>query len=163
MRLLLVRHAIAAPLGGKITRDAKRPLTKRGEERFRLVALALARLLPPPRAILTSPLLRARRTAELAAQAWGGLQPRIVAALTDGDWRAIRRTLSAYGENDTLVLVGHENWLSDLTARLLGGKSGRALRYRKGGLALIEIDPDESDHATLLWFIPPRVFRMLKR
>jgi len=158
--LLLVRYAIAAPLGGKVTRDADRRLTERGEERFRLVALALARLVPAPRAILTSPLVRARQTAEIAAQTFGGPRPKIVTALADGDWDGIRRALGAYRDEDTVVLVGHENWLSDWTARLLAGKSGRAFRYRKGGAALIESDRS-LDHAALLWFIPPRVFRML--
>jgi phosphohistidine phosphatase len=156
MRLLLVRHGIAAPLGGKVVRDESRPLTAQGRRHLRQVAAALVHLTAPPRAILTSPLLRARQTAEILAQAWGDLRPEIAPALAQGDIRDIRRALASFNNEDTIVLVGHENWISEFTAHLLGGNSGRAFRYRKGGVALLEID---AGRATLLWFLPPRVFR----
>jgi phosphohistidine phosphatase len=157
MRLLLVRHGIAAPLGGKVVRDASRPLTAQGRRRVRQVAAGLVRFAPRPRALLTSPLLRAHQTAELLAQAWGDLRPEIAPALAQGDIRDIRRTLAGFAEKDTIVLVGHENWISEFTAHLLGGNSGRTFRYRKGGVALVEI---AAGRATLLWFLPPRVFRL---
>jgi phosphohistidine phosphatase len=169
MYLLFIRHAIAAQLGGQVTRneardearDENRPLTTQGERRFRLVARALVRLLPRPKAILTSPLLRARQTAELAAEAWGNPTPVVVPALLDGDWPGIRRTLADYGDQDAVALIGHEDWMSALTARLLGSKSRKAFGYRKGGVALIELDNPETCRGTLHWFIPPRVFRKL--
>ena len=157
MRLLLVRHGIAAPLGGKVVRDERRPLTAQGRRHLRQVAAALVHLTAPPRAILTSPLLRARQTAEILAQAWGDLRPEIAPALAQGDIRDIRRALASFNNEDTIVLVGHENWISEFTAHLLGGNSGRAFRYRKGGVALLEID---AGRATLLWFLPPRGFRL---
>jgi phosphohistidine phosphatase len=158
MLLVLIRHAIAAPLGDSMASDAERPLTPRGEERFRRVAKALGQILPRPRAILTSPLLRARQTADLAARAWGGPRPQTRPALADGDWPGIRRALAGYQEGDTVVLVGHEDWLSDVTARLLGSSSGRGFRYRKGGLAAIEVDR-KAARGKLLWFLPPKVWR----
>lgn len=161
MRLLLIRHAIAAPLGGKLVRDADRPLTAQGQRRFRPVAAGLVRVAPRPRAILSSPLLRARQTAELAAQAWGELRPEILPALTKGDEGAIRRALAGFADTDTIVLVGHEPWLSRLTGRLLGSRSGRGFRFRKGGVALIEVHAGQPACGALLWFIPPRVFRYL--
>ena len=158
MRLLLIRHAIAAPLGGNVARDEDRPLTAQGRQRFRRVVAGLVRMVPCPHAILTSPLLRARQTAEIAAQAWGKLGPEVVPALTEGCAGRIRRALAKFAEQDTIVMVGHETWLSEITARLLGSSSGHSFRYRKGGVALIEVD-SELARATLLWFIPPRVFR----
>jgi phosphohistidine phosphatase len=158
MRLLLIRHAIAAPLATPSSRDDDRPLTPRGERRFRHVAEGLARLSPPPRAILTSPLLRARQTAELAAQAWGHPRPQILPALAAGDLRGIQRAMSAFDDDDTLVLVGHEGWISQWTARLLGARSGRGFRFRKGGVACIEVTPGAPHRGRLLWFLPPRMF-----
>lgn len=158
MRLLLIRHGIAAPLAAPRARDEDRPLTAQGERRFRHVAEGLARLSLPPRAILSSPLLRARQTAELAAQAWGRPRPQVVPALALGSPREVWRVLSAYKDDDTLVLVGHEGWISRFTARLLSAKSGRGLRYRKGGVALVEVAPGQPCRARLLWFLPPRVF-----
>jgi len=161
MRLLLVRHGIAAPLTAKITRDEQRPLTAQGLRRLRQVATGLVRVAPRPRAILTSPLLRARQTAELLARAWNELHPAIVPALTMGNQAGLRLALAGYEDKDTVVLVGHEGWMSELTARLLGSKAAASFRYRKGGVALIELEGVELARGTLLWFIPPRVFREL--
>jgi phosphohistidine phosphatase len=158
MFVLLVRHAIAAPLGGKVKRDADRPLTARGRHRFHQVARVLSRLMPRPQAILTSPLLRARETALLACEAWHGPNPVVLPALVDGNWPAIRRRLAGFEDKDTVVLVGHEDWMSTLTARLLGSKSCKAFAYRKGGIAMLEVHPADAK-GTLIWFIPPRVFR----
>jgi len=161
MFLLLLRHGIAAPLGGKVTRDEDRPLTTEGARRFRQVAAALVRLAPKPRAILTSPLLRARQTAEIAAEGWGDLCPEVLPALRTGDPRGLRKALGRFSDDDTVLLVGHEDWISELAAHLLGGQSGRAFRFRKGGVALIELESAEATRGTLIWFIPPRVFRRL--
>jgi phosphohistidine phosphatase len=161
MLLVLVRHAIAAPLGVGMASDRERPLTPKGEERFRHVAKSLAQLLPRPRAILTSPLLRARQTADLVAQAWGGPRPRVLPALADGDGSGVRRALADYDNADTVALVGHEPWISEITAHLLGGKPARAFRYRKGGVAAIEVKGMGFACGTLLWFVPPRVFRRI--
>jgi phosphohistidine phosphatase len=162
MRLLFLRHAIAAPLGKPARRDHDRQLTPAGERRFRQTARALAHIAPKPRAILTSPLLRARQTAEIAAQAWGAGKPIVVAALAGGDWDGICRALAGYADRDTVVVVGHEDWMSRLTARMLGSRSGGAFDIRKGGVALVEVKALPSCRGTLLWFIPPRVFRKLR-
>ena len=150
MYLLLIRHGIAAPLSSRIVRDEDRPLTAQGRKRFHQVAVALVRLAPCPRAILTSPLLRARQTAEIAAQTWGHLRPQVVPALATGDLRGIRRALADFADEDTVVLVGHEDWLSQFAARLLGSRSGRAFHHRKGGATLLELAQGKLAAATLL-------------
>lgn len=161
MDLLFIRHAIAAPLGDGIERDTDRPLSVEGERRFKEVAERLTRFAPRPRAILTSPHLRARQTAQIAAQAWGHASPVVVPALADGDWDGIRAALGAYADGDTVALVGHETWISSLTADLLGSRRHQAFDYRKGGVALIRIEKARPTRGTLRWFIPPRVLRKL--
>ncbi len=161
MRLLFIRHAIAIAADTSGVRDEDRPLTAEGEQLFRHTARMLARATDKPRAILTSPLVRARQTADLAAQAFRDVRATVVPALAEGDWPGIRKALAAYKSDDTVALVGHESWMSTLTARLLGSDEHRAFDYRKGGVALIEIDDVEACKGTLLWFIPPRVFRRL--
>ena len=160
MRLLFIRHAIAVPAQAS-TRDEDRPLTTEGEKSFRQTARMLARVAGKPRAILASPHLRARQTAAIAAQAWGNTRPIVVPALAEGDWPAICSALAPYKSDDTIVLVGHENWISEVTARFLGSPSRRAFDYRKGGAALIDAENLERCKGALLWFIPPRVFRRL--
>jgi phosphohistidine phosphatase len=162
MQLLLIRHGIAAPLGNPAERDEDRQLTAEGVRRMRRVARGLRQLVPRPRAILSSPLMRARQTAEIVAQRWDGLEPVPAPALVRGDWEDICRDLASYGAEDTIVLVGHESWISTLTARLLGSQSGPAFGFRKGGVALIDVEQPSLARGSLRWFMPPRVLRRLR-
>ena len=65
--LYLVRHAIAAERGDEWPDDTKRPLTERGISRFKEVVEGLRRLDVEIDEIFTSPLVRARQTADLLA------------------------------------------------------------------------------------------------
>lgn len=67
MRIHLCRHAEAQ--AGKP--DELRELTRAGRDGAKLLAERLARLDEPPRAVLTSPLTRARQTAEPVAERLG--------------------------------------------------------------------------------------------
>src|SRR5262249_8330961 len=64
-RVYLVRHAIAEERGPKWPDDTLRPLTERGKRRFATGAAGFASLEEAPDRILTSPLVRAKQTAEI--------------------------------------------------------------------------------------------------
>ena len=161
MHLLFVRHAAAVPAGKHGLADADRPLTDRGAKKFKPVARQLAKLIEKPRAIFSSPLVRARETAEIVAGAWRGGVVGVLPALADGDWSAIWNAVRRFSDEDTIILVGHEDWISNLTAELLGSTKGSAFAYRKGGLALLEVRRNYRDRATLVWFLAPHVLRRL--
>jgi phosphohistidine phosphatase len=161
MRLLLIRHAIAVPAQDFDGPDADRPLTESGARRFRRVAARLAQFAPHPAAILSSPRRRARQTAAIAARAWPKTKVTLVHALANGVWPSVCQALAGFSRADTVVLVGHEGWISTVTARLLGAKRARAFAYRKGGVALLDIDDPASGKGDLIWFIPPRVLLRL--
>ena len=100
MRLFLVRHAEAAP--GEP--DELRPLTPAG----RAVARALGERLAPehPTAVVSSPLLRARETAEQIARA-AGLTPEADDRLAPGANAAdLQAAIAERG--DTVIAVGHQ-------------------------------------------------------
>src|SRR5712691_11683136 len=120
MRPILIRHATAVPRGTPDIPDDERPLTKRGERRFRRAAAGLARVARRPDVLLTSPLPRAHRTAVLAAKAWGKLEPVETPALAGGTFEDVAAALGRYPEDATIALVGHEPQLSELLARLVG-------------------------------------------
>jgi phosphohistidine phosphatase len=161
MRLLIVRHAIAVPHGTPGIPDNDRPLTSAGEQKFREAAKGLAKILDPPDALLTSPWLRARQTAEIAAKAWGGLEPKHTAALASGSFEAHAKALDAYPDDATVAIFGHEPWVSELLARLLGSRSSDRFTFKKGGAALVEIPGRLAEGATLLWYLPPKLLREL--
>src|SRR2546426_8362989 len=89
MRLLIIRHATAVPRGAPDMPDDERPLTKRGERRFRRAAEGLARLVKRPHTLPTSPPPRAPPTAQGAAQAGGKGEIEEGAAPARGSYKQI--------------------------------------------------------------------------
>src|SRR5438309_1992594 len=67
MNLYFLRHAKAGPHRKRWKPDSKRPLTDEGEKQARKVAEGIRAMEIEFDAILTSPYLRALRTAEIAA------------------------------------------------------------------------------------------------
>jgi phosphohistidine phosphatase len=163
MRLLIIRHAIAVPHGTPGVAEDDRPLTPRGRRRFRVAARGLARLVRRPDAILTSPLPRARQTAEIAARVWGKAEPHDTAALAGGSWNDLAAALRKYPSEAVVAIVGHEPHLSGTLARLIGAGEGERLIFRKGGAALVDIPEGIDDGGSLCWFLTPRILRALAR
>jgi phosphohistidine phosphatase len=161
MQLLIVRHAIAVPRGTPDLSDADRPLTPEGETRFREAARGLAKLVEQPDAILTSPWLRARQTARIAAAAWGRLQPEETAALAGGSFAEQAAILDRFPTEATVAIVGHEPFLSALLARLLDSRREDRLVFKKGGAALVDVPGRLAEGGSLVFFLPPKVLRKL--
>jgi len=161
MQLLIIRHAIAVPRGTPGTPDEERPLTPEGEVKFREAAKGLAGLVGRPDALLTSPWLRAKQTAAIAAAAWGHVEPVETAALAGGSFAEQAAVLDHYPEDATVVIVGHEPWLSELLSRLLGTRHEDRLEFKKGGAALLDVPGRLAEGGRLVWFLPPKVLRKL--
>lgn len=158
MRLYLIRHASTVPSGTPGIADDERPLTPRGEKRWTRAARGLARILKRPDALLSSPLPRAWRTAEIAATAWGRVDAEPAEALADGDFEAWGALLVGYGQDARVALVGHEPHLSVLLARLVGGDAAR-MAFKKGGVAVVDLTGPLSGGGTLVAMLPPGLLR----
>ncbi len=133
-QLWLLRHADAEPHGTRA--DSERRLTPRGERQARLAGVALARTGVTFQALLVSPKVRARQTAELAAQEWGeevGEEPPTLqthAPLAGGfDAAQALDALAGTDADARLLLVGHEPDLSGVVAELTGAR----IDLKKGG------------------------------
>ena len=161
MQLLIIRHAIAVDRGAPGIPDEERPLTPEGEEKFREVAKGLARIVDRPAALLTSPLLRAKQTAAIAAAAWGRIEPEDTPALASGSFEALAAVLDRHPGDATMALVGHEPHVSALLGRLLGSRHDDRLAFKKGGAALVEVAGRLAGGGRLVWFLPPKVLRRL--
>ena len=116
VRLVIVRHAEAA--SGEP--DELRPLTPEGREAARALAQRLAGEGIRPDAVLTSPLLRARETAqELARPA--GVEPEPDERLAPGA-SAEEVRAAAQGRGEIVIVVGHQPDCSRIAAALTGGE-----------------------------------------
>ena len=160
--LYLVRHAIAAERGEEWPDDTKRPLTERGISRFKQCVSGLRALDVAIDEIFTSPLVRARQTAEILAAGVDGKPPvKLLEALAPGNTAAAAMTqLARAAKRRRIALVGHEPDLGELAAHLLG--AGRALAFKKGGICRIEVEGLTSRRpGSLVWFVTPKVLRGL--
>lgn len=162
MRIFLLRHVEAearAPSG----RDADRGLTDAGRRRAREVAKALARLEAGLDAILVSPYRRARQTAEpfVGACGFGGDVYETTALGPGADPEEVLRELAVLGASNAL-LVGHQPHLGVLAGRLLLGRPGFEIPFRKGTLAEFEVPADAATApAHLRLFLPGRAVERL--
>ena len=161
MKLLLVRHAAAVPSGTPGVPDDERPLTSEGAAKFRVAAKGLARIARRPDVLLTSPLPRARATADIAAQAFKRIEPTVEPALAHGSVDQILTALGRRPSDAAIAVVGHEPTLSMVLARLLGAVDGERLAFKKGGAALVDLPDGPSGGGRLVWFLKPKVLRAL--
>jgi phosphohistidine phosphatase len=159
MRLLIVRHAIAVPHGTPEVPEDERPLTGRGEKRFRVAAKGLARICRRPDVLLSSPLVRARQTADIAAEAWGKVEVTETDALAGGSFEQIATAVEKYADQKLVAIFGHEPDVSTVVARLLGTSSSERLTFKKGGAALLDVPGRMAEGGALVWYAPPRVLR----
>ena len=131
MLVYLCRHAKAAQ-GGP---DALRPLTPEGVEQARRLGNVLATKPLPPTVVLTSPLLRARQTAEAIAGATGA-EVRTDARLAPGATAdSIRELVAEIG--GPVATVGHQPDCSEIAVAVTGRDPG----FAPGTVQAIEIVP----------------------
>lgn len=160
--IYLVRHAIAAERGEKYPDDTVRPLTRDGIAKMRKGAGGFATLEPGIQVILSSPLTRARRTAEILATALG---PDIAIDMCDelspGQPPSdLARALGGYSSRHVLALVGHEPDLGEFAAWLIGAREPVPLK--KGGIARIDVAAfPPGRNGTLVWLAMPKMLRAL--
>ena len=131
-QLWLLRHGDAEPHGTREDHDRK--LSDRGREQARAAGSALAALGFEPTAVLTSPKVRARDTAQ---EACGELlfKPVEFKPLAGGFDGAAALDLLGPEHGDRVLIVGHEPDFSQIVYDLTGAR----IDMKKGGVAGIRI------------------------
>ena len=162
MDLYVLRHGIAAERDGRrYPDDDLRPLTPKGVARMRREAAGMRALGVRPDAIVSSPLVRAMQTAEIARDALGAALS-VSEALTPGAHPALllAELAATRGDGEAVMVVGHEPHLSRLVAfALTGGAEDGLVRLKKGGLCRLRLDGDGGGQ--LLWALTPGQVRAL--
>ena len=165
MDLYLVRHAIAFnPDDSQWPDDSQRPLTPDGEKRFKQAARGLGRLVRSVDVVLSSPFVRAWRTAELLEKDAGWPKPTRCEALEAGRTPAeVLQALQPFTSSAAVALIGHEPSMHELASYLLTADSGHVqLEFRKGGVARLELtDSLRPGAARLRWLLQPKVMRAI--
>ncbi len=143
-QLWLLRHGEAEPHGTRP--DAERRLTPRGEEQSRAAGRALTALGLTFQAIYTSPKVRARDTALLAAETLGD-EPIVTPVLAEDFSVADARDLLLGVEPDGRILVvGHNPDFAQVVFDLTGGR----VDFKKGAVAGVRLDGTRGELIALL-------------
>ncbi len=166
MKLYIVRHAIAIPRGTPGIEDDDRPLTEEGAECMGRAAAAMAALGWIPEIVLSSPLPRARKTAEILLEALGkSAELEITPALAPSGarehlYRAIR---SYYKKCDSLTIVGHQPSLGEIAGEICRGAPAGFIEIKKGGACAIELESARNlPRGRLTALLTPSILRRLK-
>ena len=167
MNLFLLRHGVAVERDEfDYASDAARPLTPKGKKQLRHVAAAFRKLELNFDLVLSSPLVRARQTAEIVA-AELKLQKRLVFAdelKPGGDAiKLVQKITGLKKAPENVLLVGHEPDFSELISLFVTGHTGDDFALKKGGLAKLEIQKLRAGKcATLAWLLTPAQMKLMR-
>jgi phosphohistidine phosphatase len=166
MNVFLLRHGIAVERGtpGFIT-DAARPLLPKGKKQLKKIARAMVEMDLEFDLILSSPFLRAKETAEIVA---AKLKTRKQLKFSDAlepekePIHLIRSLQRLKPSFETILLVGHEPFLSRLISLLTTGGPDFHLDLAKGGLCKLETERLQAGKcASLAWLLTPRQMKLM--
>jgi phosphohistidine phosphatase len=152
--LYFLRHGDAGP--ARASDDDGRTLTDAGVAALRAAGALWRRLNLRPDVVISSPLPRAVRTAELFCEAVGG-KPTTDERLRPGaGWGELARAMTEHPDARRVLFVGHEPDLSSALAELTGAAS---VRMRKGGLACVEFyGTPEPGGGEIAWLLDPDLY-----
>ena len=159
MKLYLVRHAIAEDLADHED-DSLRPLTEKGREKMKRIAVALNEIGVQPDLIVSSPYVRASQTASVLAKSLNYKEELLYSdfLVPMAEPNDMIGEINEKYSVDELMLVGHEPNLSSLASVLLAGSPDLSINFKKGGVCCLSVDDLHYDRkATLEWLITPKI------
>jgi len=153
VELYFLRHAHAGDRETWVGDDDIRPLTNKGERQAERVGRLLADVGFRPDELVSSPLARARQTAEIVAERLGldvRIDDRLAGELGFGELESL---LADLGDPARPMLVGHDPAFSDIVTALCDAGD---LLMRKGALARVDAGrPLAPGSGLLRWLVPP--------
>lgn len=157
MELYVLRHAIAAEPGIH-HRDADRPLTDEGRAELEKIVRAFEPLGVRADHVFTSPYVRAKQTASVAASGLRATLTELAALAAGADPASIVAALRQHaGSARSVMIVGHEPDLGRLVTFLVSGDDQGGVRMKKAGLVKLSIGSLRAGRcAELEWSLWPR-------
>jgi phosphohistidine phosphatase len=143
MQLYIVRHGQAVESEAWAGAERDRPLTAEGRDEMRAAARGLRRLSVDVDAMYTSPLARARATADVIAAALDAPLHELDQLAPGATLDALAHVLSRHPRASALLVVGHEPDLSDMIGELIGSHGPAHIEMKKGACCRVNV-PDSS-------------------
>lgn len=160
MNLYIIRHSLAVDAGTPgYENDSQRPLTEKGQKRFRKIAHSLRAQNIKLDMILSSPYLRARQTAEILADEFNLQSGQLAFSdnlLLTGFVDQLIAEINEKYPVESLALVGHEPALSALIGTLVAGNANLSVTLKKGSVCYLSADNLRHERsASLEWLLTP--------
>lgn len=153
-QLLIFRHAKS---GWDAESDHQRTLTEKGVQQAKFIGELLQEKQIQPELVICSSASRAISTMELAMEAgqWH-CDSTVTDALYETNADAVIELLQQLGEDQVVMIVGHEPTWSDLATRL----TGESVAFATAGICSIQLQIDnwqqiQSGKGTLEWYEHP--------
>ena len=144
MDIYFIRHGIAAD-PSEYEYDRDRPLTDKGREKTERVAEKIREIGVKFDLILTSPLVRAKQTAQILLElGLTNLVEEFIPLSPGGNLQEFLQTWSEsdYGKTESAIaLVGHQPDLTDWAEQLIWGEIGEKLILKKAGIIGLSVPP----------------------
>lgn len=160
MDLYILRHGKAETIGPLYRSDDERPLSGIGWKRTRRSAKGMKAMNVRVDEIISSPLLRARQTAEIVHER---LVPEAEIEISDAlayhDLGEITALIQAHSKSGGIMLVGHEPTLSLLISMLASGTTSAAIDLKPGSLCKLVVGHGPvrlAQCATVSWLLTPK-------
>ena len=160
MQFYFLRHGKAADRDEWTGNDADRPLTDEGRAEMRATARGLHALDLRLDALLSSPLVRARQTAEIVAEELGIAVTETPLLAPDCDRSQLAEALKPYRKATSVMLVGHEPDFSTLIGVLIARLGAVAVvEMKKGACCRVDVSGNLASgdalagHGTLVWLM----------
>jgi len=165
MELLIIRHAIAYERDRRRWRDdGARPLSPAGKKLSRKAAAGLKEFGNAPNRLLTSPLLRARQTAQILTEVAGWPQAQEAAELLPAETAPAVLARLGKERSKRVAIVGHQPALGTfLAVCLLGEDATVPIELKKSAVACVSFaGSPRAGRGVLQWLATPRMLRKLR-
>ena len=166
MDLFILRHGEAGKRIAPGHNDARRPLTLAGEEEIAKIAEALERIGIRFDIILTSPLKRAYQTADIVAKEFKAQKKmqKLQELSPEGNMSALYQKLSSFKEGTSILVVGHNPYLSEMVSEMITDEKYGRIDIKKGGIVRIRVTSTTPKlNGELRWLITPRLLRLMSK
>ena len=164
MELFILRHGEAGKYSAGSRNDFRRTLTITGKQEIEEIAKAFIKLGLEFDFVFTSPLIRCKQTAEIILkyvksknniEEFNELKP-------EGNKLELYSRLSKLKQDSSILLVGHEPYLSELIGESIGGTS--RIDLKKGGLARIRTTSFQPKiQGELRWLLTPKHMKKMSK
>ncbi len=167
MEIYLLRHGLAIEHGTPgFENDSARPLTTKGINQLKKVSAAMAAIDLEFDLILSSPLLRAKETAEIVAKKLK-LKKRLKFSDTLAPGKEVKFLIAHLQKikpaPKKILLVGHEPFLSELVSLLVTGSLQLQMDFKKAGLCKLETEKLSAGKcAALAWLLTPKQMKLMR-